>query len=84
MDSRSRAPTTRSAVCGFTVRVWITTRAAARLPEPDRPPTRAGRPPGLRAGLLRAVAGRDGKALSIHDAIALAAVQLDLHAPAQA
>ncbi|MFC8015600.1 hypothetical protein [Streptomyces cinereoruber] len=38
----------------------------------------------VRAELLRAEAGRDGEALSIRDAVALAAVQLGLHAPAEA
>ncbi|MFJ3787015.1 hypothetical protein [Streptomyces sp. NPDC090093] len=38
----------------------------------------------VRAELLRSEAGRDGEALSIRDAVALAAVQLGLHAPAEA
>ncbi|MFD5110356.1 hypothetical protein [Streptomyces cinereoruber] len=37
----------------------------------------------VRAELLRAEAGRDGEFLSIRDAVALAAVQLGLHAPAE-
>ncbi|MZE55388.1 hypothetical protein GTY86_35420 [Streptomyces sp. SID5770] len=38
----------------------------------------------VRAELLRAEADRDGEGLSIRDAIALAAVQLGLHTPAEA
>ncbi|MEU9256610.1 hypothetical protein AB0D66_33150 [Streptomyces sp. NPDC048270] len=37
----------------------------------------------VRAELLRAEVGRDGEALSIRDAVALAAVQLGPPAPAQ-
>ncbi|MFB7032039.1 MULTISPECIES: hypothetical protein [unclassified Streptomyces] len=37
----------------------------------------------VRAELLRAEAGRDGETLNIRDAIALAAVQFGLHAPAE-
>ncbi|MFD5110583.1 hypothetical protein [Streptomyces cinereoruber] len=36
----------------------------------------------VRAELLRAEAGREGEFLSLRDAVALAAVQLGLHAPA--
>ncbi|MET9934376.1 MULTISPECIES: hypothetical protein [unclassified Streptomyces] len=37
----------------------------------------------VRAELLRAEAGRDGEALSIRDAVALTAVRLGLHVPAE-
>ncbi|MFC8015980.1 hypothetical protein [Streptomyces cinereoruber] len=38
----------------------------------------------VRAEMLRAEAGRDGEYLGIREAIALAAVQLGLHAPVEA
>ncbi|MFE5548857.1 hypothetical protein ACFQ71_34215 [Streptomyces sp. NPDC056534] len=38
----------------------------------------------VRAELLRAEAGRDGESLRIRDAVALAALQLGLHTPADA